>query len=287
MERSATNSAHLDRDAPPAGTLHPVPLRADDRPSWGAPGGGPIRSAGASDSALASYVRAIRSHVVVVIAVTVGVALAAVAWGELRTPTYKGTAQMLIPPLGGDDGVFIGMPFARDPGAPPRSLQTAATLIDSPRAAALAAQRLGKGWTARRVESAIEVSPEGQSSIIDITASSDSANDAAHVANVYAGAVIDSRKQQLAPLIDRAIASTRAQLSRLVRGSPSAQTLAQNVRQLEAVRDNDPTISISQTAPPPAGSAGIGPALLLFLGLVVGLALGTIAPGVLDLLRPR
>src|SRR3954462_1065444 len=126
MQRSATTSAHLDRHAPPAGTLHPVPLRADDRPSWGAPGGGPIRSAGASDSALASYVRAIRSHVVVVIAVTVGVALAAVAWGELRTPTYKGTAQMLITPLAGADAGFNGMPFVRETGGPARSLQTAA-----------------------------------------------------------------------------------------------------------------------------------------------------------------
>src|SRR5436190_11881724 len=189
MERSATNPAHVDRDTPTAGTLLPVPLRADDRPSWGAPGGGPIRSAGATDSALASYLRAIRSHVVVVIAVMVGVAIAALAWGELRTPTYQGTAQMLITPLAADDAVFIGMPFVRDTGDPPRSLQTAATLIDSPRAASLAAQRLGKGWTERRVENAVEVSPEGQSSIIDITASSDSANDAAHVANVYATAV--------------------------------------------------------------------------------------------------
>src|SRR3954454_13895342 len=123
MQRSATTSAHLDRHAPPAGTLHPVPLRADDRPSWGAPGGGPIRSAGASDSALASYVRAIRSHVVVVIAVTVGVALAAVAWGELRTRTYKGTGRMLIPPLVFDAAWFIGVPFVCDTGDPPRSLQ--------------------------------------------------------------------------------------------------------------------------------------------------------------------
>src|SRR6185503_18498544 len=110
---------------------------------------------------------------------------------------------------------------------------------------------------------------------------------AAHVANVFATAVIDSRKRQLAPMVDRAIASTREQLSHLPPGSPSAQTLAQRVRQLEGVRDNDPTISISQVASPPAEASGIGTALLAVIGLVLGLALGTIAAVVLDLLRPR
>ena len=268
-------------------TLRPVPLRVDDPSPWAPPGGGPPRSADVGDSALSSYLRAIRSHVPLVVAMTVAGLIAALAWGQLRTPTYEASAQMLVTPLAGDDTAFIGMPFVRDTGDPPRTLQTAATLIDSPRAALLASQRLGKGWTQRRVQNAIVVTPEGQSSIVDVTASSDSADSSAHVANVFAQAVIDSRKRQLEPLIDRAAQSTRAQLSRLAPGSPSAQTLAQRVRQLEDVRDNDPTIAVSQVASPPAGASGIGNALLAIIGLVIGLVLGTVAALVLDLVRPR
>ena len=38
------------------------------------------------------------------------------------------------------------------------------------------------GWTQRRVQSAVDVSPQGQSSIVEVTAHADSAGDAARVA---------------------------------------------------------------------------------------------------------
>jgi capsular exopolysaccharide synthesis family protein len=288
MNRAALTPPTRSRDtAEPGDTLRPVSVRADDSASWGLPGGGPRSRADVGDSALSSYLRAIRSHVPLVIAVMIATLLVALAWGQLRTPTYEASAQMLITPLAGDDTAFIGMPYVRDTGDPPRTLQTAATLVDSPRAAQLAASRLGHGWTQAKVQSAVTVTPEGQSSIVDITGSSDSAKDSAHVANTFAQAVIDSRTRQLQPLIDRAMQSTRAQLSRLAPGSPSAQTLAQRVRQLEDVRGDDPTIAISQVASPPVSASGIGTSLLAVLALIVGLALGTLAAFVVDLVRPR
>src|SRR4051794_2969640 len=194
------------------GTLTPRPLRADVPNRWVQPGPGPSVPGGdPGEGALGSYLRAVRAHLVLVIAITVATGIAALAWGQMRTPTYEATAQMLVTPISADDSTYLGLPLVRDTGDPPRTLQTAATLIDSPRAAQLAARRLGDGWTQRKVQHAVNVSPQGQSSIVDVTASASSANESAHIANTYVHAVTDARQQTLRPIIERAVATTRAQ----------------------------------------------------------------------------
>ena len=270
-------------------TLSRLPLRADVRNPWGETGpGGPAEpGAEPGDGALGSYLRAIRAHLALVIAVTLVVVGLGIAYAQTRTPAYDASAQMLVNPLPDEDTTLIGLPFVRDTGDPPRTLQTAATLIDSPRAAALAAQRLGDGWTQRKVQKATKVKPQGQSSIVDVTATAESAEEAAHVANVFVRSVVDSRRNQLRPLVDSAVASTRAQLSRLTPGSPSAQTLAERVRRLEDVRESDPTLSVSQVASPPPTASGIGTPFIIVLSLIAGLALGIVAALVADMVRPR
>src|SRR3954451_3127211 len=270
------------------GTLTPLPLRPDVRNRWAQPGPAPtIPGAEPGEGALGSYLRAVRSHLVLVIAITVAAGIAAVAWDQLRTPSYQTTAQMLITPISSDDTTYLGLPLVRDTGDPPRTLQTAATLIDSPRAAQLTARRLGGRWTQRRVEKAVDVSPEGQSSIVDVVASAASANQSAHVANTYVHAVAEARAAELKPLIDRAIATTRQQQSRLPDNAPSKVTLSDRTRQLQNVEGSDPTISISQVASPPDSSSGISLPLVFVIALIAGLALGTIAALLLDMLRPK
>jgi Mrp family chromosome partitioning ATPase len=263
-------------------------VRADVRHPWAEPSaGGPIEPGGDRDGALGTYLRAIRSHLVLVAALTLAAVLAALAWSQLHTKHYEASAQMLVNPLPSDDSAFLGLPFVRETGDPPRTLQTAATLIDSPGAASLTARRLGPRWNLRRVQQTVTVSPQGQSSIVDVTATADSANQAARAANTYVHSVLDSRRAMLRPLIDRAVTTTRAQLSHLPVGSPSAAALADRVRQLENVRDNDPTLSISQEASPPVASSGISPALVVILALIGGLAVGMVAALAVDLVRPR
>src|SRR2546423_9606651 len=283
---AAHSQAEFQRS--PRGTLTRPRLRSDLRTSWADAGhGSPGGPAESGDGALGTYLRAIRALVVVIAAVTLATLVGAIAWHQLRTPSYEASADMLVNPLASDDPTFLGLPFVRDPGDPTRTLQTAATLIDSPRAAALAATRLGRGWTPRRVQNAVDVSPQGQSSIVEATAHADSAAEAARVANRHVRAVLDSRTAELRPLIDRAVADTRAQLTRAPRGSVGAQTLADRVRQLENVRDGDPTLSISQPASPPDAPSGLGLGLVLAVALLGGLALGTLVALAIDLIRPR
>jgi len=284
----AVEPAHAESDAPSRGTLNGAPLRSHLRTSWADSGPGPsAERAEPGGRSPSNYLRAIRAHLWLVVAVTLAVLVAAVAWNGARGRTYQASSDVLVNPLPADDPTFLGLPIVRDTGDPTRTLQTAATLIDSARAAGLAAQRLHDGWTQRKVQEAIEVSPQGQSSIVEVTAKGSSAGEAAHIANVYVKAVIDARETELRPLIDRAVAATRAQLARAPRGSIGAQTLADRVRQLENVRDADPTLSISQVASPPEKPSGIGLPIIIVLALVLGLALGAIAALVADLIRPR
>jgi capsular exopolysaccharide synthesis family protein len=280
--------AHAESDGPHRGTLNGAPLRSHLRTSWADSGPGPsAERAEPGGRSPSNYLRAIRAHLWLVVAVTLAVLVAAVAWNGARGRTYQASSDVLVNPLPADDPTFLGLPIVRDTGDPTRTLQTAATLIDSAKAAGLTAQRLGHGWTQRRIQEAIEVSPQGQSSIVEVTAKGSSAAEAAHIANVYVKAVLDTRETELRPLIDRAVAATRAQLARAPRGSIGAQTLADRVRQLENVRDADPTLSVSQVASPPEEPSGIGLGIIIVLALVLGLALGAIAALVADLIRPR
>ena len=240
------------------------------------------------EGALSPYLRAIRSYWPLVLLTALAVASLAALWSQTRPATYEASAEMLITPLPFDDEAFLGLPYIRDTGDPPRTLQTAATLIDSQRAAALAARRLGPRWTPREVERAVEVNPQGQSSVIEVTARADDPEDAARVANRYVQAVLDVRRQALRPLVRASIDNTRDQLSNLPPGATTAETLAERLSRLESVRDGeDPTISISQVAAPPTESLGSSMTLLVAIALVVGLVLGSILALALQVLRPR
>src|SRR3954447_20196007 len=98
-----------------AGKLASHSLRADVRNRWVPPGPGPADpGAEPGEGALGSYLRAVRAHLVLVIAITVAAGIAAIAWGQMRAPTYEATAQMLITPLSSDDTTYLSLPFVRD-----------------------------------------------------------------------------------------------------------------------------------------------------------------------------
>jgi Mrp family chromosome partitioning ATPase/capsular polysaccharide biosynthesis protein len=252
------------------------------------PGPGVGATADAGEGAVGPYLRAVRAHWLLVLLVAAAVVGAAALWAQVRPVEYEAGAQMLVTPLPADETAFIGLPYIRDTGDPPRTLQTAATLIDSERAAALAARRLGPEWTREEVERAIEVNPQGQSSVLDVTAVAEDPQEAARVANRYVTAVLDVRRATLEPLVAAAIESTRDQLSRVPDGTTTAQTLADRLSRLQSVADGeDPTLSISQPASPPTESVGSSRLLVLVIALLVGLVLGSVVALLVELLRPR
>src|SRR5687767_14054228 len=130
----------------------------------------------------APYVRAISAHRLLVLLTTLAALAGCLAWLSQRTEQYETTSEILVTPLSEGDITFQGLPFLRDYGDATRTIQTAATLVDSPAAAALTARRLGDGWTPGAVSDGVEVGPQGESSVLAVTATADGAQKSADLA---------------------------------------------------------------------------------------------------------
>lgn len=239
----------------------------------------------ASDGAFGSYLRAIRAHPFVVVLVTLATILSAVLWLTLRSESYEATAQMLVTPLPQDDQTFLGLQLLRDSGDPTRTVQTAATLVESQQAADRAAQQLGRGWTGEEVLSRIEVEPQGESNVLAVAGTGSSSEEATRVANEFANAAVAIRNEDLASQIEAAIARLTTRLE-IQRGNQTDEQTAR-LEQLEAVRsEGDPTLALSQPAIEGA-AVGAGKSVVLFLALLAGLALGSVAAILMEMADRR
>jgi Mrp family chromosome partitioning ATPase len=217
--------------------------------------------------------------VVFVTLVTTGVALLMLS---RVSRSYEASASVLVTPVVASDPSFIGTGAVVDTGDPPRTVQTAAALIDSPEAAAAAAQAMGPGWTGQRVENSTSVTPRGQSNVLAITGRAPSAAEAARLADTFARAAVDTRGKIVQRNIAARASAVQARVTRLSRTlpttSPELQGLATQLGELRAAQDSggDPTLSVSQQAQP-GGATGASKLLILLVAALAGLALGSIA----------
>ena len=225
------------------------------------------------------YLSGIRAHrrfaALFVLAVLVGSVL---ALGQ-RKATYEATAELLVAPVEPADASFTGLSVVKELGNPTRTIQTAATLVEDRAIAEEAARRLGDPWTADRVRSAIGVSPQGETNVLEVTASTNDADDAAAVANEYADTVVEVRDRALRGEVDGIIDRLRAELAA---APPDAtrtrQGLEGRISELERLRvDGDPTVSLAEPASTPSGSTSLPTGPILGFALLAALV---VAPGV-------
>jgi capsular exopolysaccharide synthesis family protein len=206
-----------------------------------------------------------------------------------RKPRYEATAQVLVTPVPLSDTTFRGLPVLRESNDQTRTVQTAASLIDSRQAADRTAAALGAGWSGPLVREAVEVKPEGQSNIIDITATAGSSALAARLANEFAAAALEVRARRLRGFVLDAIKETRAQAAAEPdQASPLAADLRARLSALRAInKGDDPTLALAEAAVPPPSSSDLSPALILGVALLAGLILAVGAALLLDALTPR
>jgi tyrosine-protein kinase len=240
------------------------------------------------EGALGPYLRAIASHRWFVIAITATTVAASCVWLLVRAPTYEAKAEVLVSPLSQDDTTFIGVQVLRESSEPTRTMQTAATLVSSRRAAELAAPRLGPGWDAGRVEDAVDVEPQGESNVLAVTAQDDDPKSAARVADVYLRAALEARQKVLRRQVHAAIRGLRAGGQGPREGTGAAADRAQRLNQLELVRNGvDPTLSLSQPANIPASPLGPPSWLVVLLSLLAGLTLASVMVLLLEAIGPQ
>jgi Mrp family chromosome partitioning ATPase len=239
---------------------------------------------------ISQYLAAIRAHPWLVVLITAAAVGASVALLVTRAPSYEATADLLLSPIPADDTTYTGLPVVQDvPGDPTRAVETAASLIDSRSAADLAAEEMGAGWTGSRVLDSVDVTPQGQSDIVAITATADDPDVAARLANEYARAVLEVRARTLARIARPEIRSLKARLQRPTPADQAARPqLAARLDALQSVEQSgDPTIQLAEPAAPPTAASGPPAALIVVVALIAGLALGSGTAVVIGMVQRR
>jgi capsular exopolysaccharide synthesis family protein len=237
------------------------------------------------ETVLRPLLRAIRAHRLLV-ALTVVAALAgATAFLVLRAPNYEATANVLVNPLPQDDSTFLGIELLRDSGDPTRTVQTAAALIETPRAAFLTARSLGEGWTVEEVLDNISISPEGETNVLAVTATDDTAAGAVELANEFVSSALDVRRRSLMRGVDEAIERIEASESQTSEVNELESRRLSRLREIQ--RSGDPTFVFSQRAIPPSSPSQAGAALVIFLALLAGLTIGSGTALLLELFDRR
>ncbi len=230
------------------------------------------------EGGLDSYLQAIRAHWFLVVVVALATVAGTVAALLVRTPTYTATSKILVSPLRTDGESFFGLKIVRESGDPTRTVQTAASLIDTREAAELAAVRLGPGWTAQRVEDATTVQADGQSNLLAITAKAADPEVAARVADEYARSSLFVRRQELRVRVAALITQLQTRQRELAPGDPGAEDIARRINELESLRNgDDPTLQLAGSAAIPHTPSDPPAWLLLVVAVVGGLGVGSTA----------
>jgi Mrp family chromosome partitioning ATPase len=238
------------------------------------------------ESAFTTYLPAMRRHWVLVAVVTLAALAGGVAALSIVKRDYEATSQILVAPLHITDQTFVGLGLLRETGDPARTAQTAARLVESPRAAELAAKRLGPGWDRRRVLGAVRVATRPQSNLLAVTGSAGSAALAARVANEFTSSALAVRERLVKSQLRAAIGRLRSRL-RLERAAGSesgGRDIIERLIALEAAlhADGDPTLSLAQSADRPTAPVGAPPWRVVLMALLGGLVLGMLAAVVID-----
>lgn len=235
------------------------------------------------------YLRAVRAHLLLVVAVAVvAVAIAAVL-EERRTPTYATTAQVLVTPVT-SGGVYVGLPVVTESSSDPaRTLQTATSVLESPAAALATSKKLRGHWTQKSVGEAISVQPRGESSIVSITGTANSAAEAAALTNDYADTALSLHAAQLSKEVASEVSQLQARQKELGPGETAdASQIAEKLTALSAVEGGrDPNFSLLQAAEVPTSASGSSKKLIVILALLAGLVIGTGAATAIEYLNRR
>ena len=232
------------------------------------------------ESALTPYIRAIQAHRLIFIVIVIVTVAAAAIWTARASTEYEATARVLVTPISIDNQSYLGFDLLRESGDPTRTVQTAAALLETRTAADATAEKLGGKLTGEQVLAKLSIQPEGESNVLDITATADSPTEAAEIANVFTATALGQRSNALKKQVNSEIAELEA-------GGLDKET-ENRIAALESlVNHGDPTLSFAQKATTSQSPVGPSAPLVIILALIAGLAIGTITVVVIELSARR
>lgn len=268
LPRTLTGSC-CDADKPDFDILHVIDRHLKTQPLFASRAGG----------AMGTYRRALRANWLLVVLAVLGGVSGYIASQSVGVPRYEATAQLLVTPVSADDPNFLGLPVLRQtPGDPTRTIETAAALLRSGGAAKRAAQSLRPPTSVQHILDVVSLKPQGQSNIVAVSATADTGQRAAQIANAYAKATLIERAALLRNSAAAQIPRVQAQLATIGGASrPAGADLAQRLSALRGLAEGgDPSLSLSQRARAPDEQAGPSSVIVLLFVALVGFAIGSL-----------
>lgn len=201
----------------------------------------------------------------------------------LMPDRYEASADLLFHPADPAPNIDPNEPLPDSSQAPERVAATNLALASLDRVATLVETKLKTDLTAKELRDRVKLDPQGQADIVTITATGDTPQQAAQIANAFANQVVAARRVAAQQKIQRVIDAINAKLA----GTPSSDAIADELRrraeQLGVERQLETgEVEIAEDAVPPRDKSSPKPLRNTVIGLLLGLILGSLLAIVLQ-----
>ena len=232
------------------------------------------------------YLRALHEHWPYILGTVVLAVAAALIFVKSAEKRYDAGTDVLVTPV--PSNTLVGLPLFRESDLS-RSVVTAARIATSPQVVEGVRERLQLNVGRRELLSHVSVTPQEQSSILTITGTAATPEEAARIANAFAEVLIAQRTAKLQREVGGAVARLSRQLERLPARGATAEATAL-AAQLSALRTlmgaPDPTLEVVSRAVSPEQAAWPRPVLSVGVALLAGVLLGFGIAIALELFNP-
>lgn len=237
------------------------------------------RSRDTGTGGLLTTVRVLRRRLGLILLCLILVPVATLAYSLTQEQQYSASSSLLFRDPGFDEGLFGGQGAGGGgQSSPEREAATNERLVGLPEVAARTAQKLGNGLAQGDVLGALDISAEGESDIVRISATHPSPQLAAGIANTHAQEFIRFRREADQDLIQRAQQLLERRLQRLTPGERATERGRALQNQIETLSGlaaaQTGNASQVQMARVPTAPTSPKPVRNTILGALVGLMLG-------------
>ena len=238
------------------------------------------------------YLRALREHWLLIVAlVAIGITVAA-GYSLSATKRYEAEASLLVTPVSPPDNANLSISAFRESSQDPtRTVVTLARIIDTATAAEAARAAEHLDLTVGQLLGAVQVIPVSQSNLITIKATATNATVAAAIANGFAEGVVSVRTRQFQSEVKATVKRLQRQVNAIpaaLRGSAQSVALEQNIASLRTLLGTkDPTLQIATPATLPGSPSWPRPVLSVAVAFLATLLLGTAMALILEFVNPR
>jgi capsular exopolysaccharide synthesis family protein len=190
---------------------------------------------------------------------------------------YKASADLLFREADPAPNIDPTEPLPDRSQAPERIAATNLALASLDKLATRVETKLRTDMSAKELRDSVELDPQGQADIVTITATGDTAQEAARIANAFANEVVALRREDAQQKIQRVIDAIEAKLAATPETDELAAQLRQRAEQLDVERQLETgEVEIAEEAIPPRERSSPKPARNTAIGFLLGLILGSL-----------